>query len=457
MKHSSKLILLASVALVAPLLTGCGGTTTTQSEVQKVISQAETMTRAELFKKSMEEIKGKKFVSLGNSSRGKTALEYLFNLYAGKKYDSATKTYVENDEAKKLCPNWSADFTAEFEWTQPKNNRIFTQISSDVAASNHTFSMTLIQDGNQIKNKMLDTGALLNYVPKEWKESSKTNAAANGDPLALQSLNKVFVFNNQGTKTFTNCWDFVGNGFKTQFMAPNSEPVGKNFLYMLTQDSYSTVLKTALDAYAGTDKADIVKAVDANASLATEFGLSDVAKYGLTYIQMFVKQYVAVEDDGPIATSLVAKTNADTAGLLVYSKFRSTVEAEDGSTSNKYVTCAAYQDGYKGIGGFMYKHYLQILKTSPFPWTSCALINFMTTTSYGFSPWGKDMGGYCSDPESNQDHSKDGGTDFPIKNDKGYDWWTGTGDGKGNLVIEDPAWAAKQSYNLGGWIDSLRA
>jgi len=116
-----------------------------------------------------------------------------------------------------------------------------------------------------------------------------------------------------------------------------------------------------------------------------------------------------------------------------------------------------FVDLHQYIGGFMYKHYLQILKTSPFPWTSCALINFMTTTSYGFSPWGKDMGGYCSDPESNQDHSNDGGTDFPIKNDKGYDWWTGTGDGKGNLVIEDPAWAAKQSYNLGGWIDSLRA
>lgn len=447
----NKLGLIATIALIAPVLAACGGGGTTQSEVQKIIAQAETMDRNELFKKSMAEINGKEFNALGNSSRGKTALEYLFNYYAGKKYDSTTKTYVENDDVKKAFPGYDATFSAKFTWSQPKNNRIFTQISSDVTGANHTFAMTLIQDGSQIKSKMLDTGYLLNYIPKEWK-GDKTS---NGEPLALQSLNKVFVFNNQGTKTFTNCWDFVGNGFKTQFMAPNSEPVGKNYLYMLTQDKYAAIMKDAFTSYAGTDKADIQKTIDDSASLATEFGLGVDAKYSLAFIQMFVKQYTSVEDDGPIATNLVNKANVDTAGLLVYSKFRSTTESD--TTSNKFVTAAAYQDAYKGIGGFMYKHYLQVLKTSPFPWTSCALINFMTTTQYGFSPWGKDMGGYCSDSSANQDHSNDGGTDYPIKNDRGYDWWTATGAGKGNLVIEEPTYAAKMSYSIGSWIDSLRA
>jgi len=448
-RNRSRLILITAAALMAPLMAGCDNTN--QSEVEKVIAQAQTMDRAEIFKKSMEEIRGKDFYALGNSSRGKTAIEYLFNYYAGKKYDSATSSYVDSAEVKTEFPAYDATFTAKPQWSQPKNNRIFTQIASDVTSSSHTFSMTLIQDGNQIKSKMLDTGYLSNYIPKEWAGDK----AANGEPLALQSLNKVFVFNNQGTKTFTNCWDFVGNGFKTQFMAPNSEPVGKNFLYMLTQDKYAAVLKTAFAAYSGSDKEAIQKTIDESAALATEFGVGADAKYSLAYIQMFVKQYTSVEDDGPISTNLVNKANADTAGLLVYSKFRSTTESE--STSNKNVTCAAYQDGYKGIGGYMYKHYLQVLKTSPYPWTSCALINFITTTKYGFSPWGKDMGGYCSDPTSNQDHSKDGGTDFPIKNDKGYDWWSATGEGKGNLVVEDPAYAAKMNYNIGSWIDSLRA
>lgn len=454
MKQIKTLALLAATAILVPVMSGCSKAT---GEVENVIAQAQKMDRNELFKKSMAEIAGKKFIALGNSSRGKTALEYLFNYYAGKKYDSTSKTYVESDEVKKAFPAYDANFSAEFDWSQPKNNRIFTQIASDVTGTSHTFSMTLIQDGNQIKSKMLDTGYLLNYVPKEWKGE----AASNGNPLALQSLNKVFVFNNQGTKTFTNCWDFVGNKMATQFMAPNSEPVGKNFLYMLTQDKYAAIVKEAFSSYTGADKATIQADIESTdsakggcAALATEFGLSADAAYSIEWIKLFVKQYTSVEDDGPIATNLVNKSNADTAGLLVYSKFRSTTESDQ--TSNKFVTCAAYQDGYKGIGGFMYKHYLQVLKTSPYPWTSCALINFMTTTTYGFSPWGKDMGGYCSDPNSNQDHSNDGGTDYPIKNDKGYDWWTGTGAGKGNLVIEDPTYAAKMNYTIGSWIDSLR-
>ena len=79
----------------------------------------------------------------------------------------------------------------------------------------------------------------------------------------------------------------------------------------------------------------------------------------------------------------------------------------------------------------------------------------MVTTEYGFSPWGKDIGGYCSNPSSNQDHSNEGGTEYPIKNDRGYDWWVDNKDGKGRLVIEDPEYCAKMNYSIGKWIDSL--
>ena len=224
-RNRSRLILITAAALMAPLMAGCDNTN--QSEVEKVIAQAQTMDRAEIFKKSMEEIRGKDFYALGNSSRGKTAIEYLFNYYAGKKYDSATSSYVDSAEVKTEFPAYDATFTAKPQWSQPKNNRIFTQIASDVTSSSHTFSMTLIQDGNQIKSKMLDTGYLSNYIPKEWAGDK----AANGEPLALQSLNKVFVFNNQGTKTFTNCWDFVGNGFKTQFMLGMTD-IRRSFVYV---------------------------------------------------------------------------------------------------------------------------------------------------------------------------------------------------------------------------------
>ena len=48
----------------------------------------------------------------------------------------------------------------EFEWQQPKNNKIFEQLTADSLKSTGTFVMTLIQDGNQIQSKTVDTNHL---------------------------------------------------------------------------------------------------------------------------------------------------------------------------------------------------------------------------------------------------------------------------------------------------------
>ena len=235
-------------------------------------------------------------------------------------------------------------------------------------------------------------------------------------------------------------------------MPLNSEPVGKNFLYMLTREDYASIVKEAYNSYSG-DKTTIDETINNVTPLVKKFGLNKNAVYSLAWIKLFVKQFTIEDDDAPIANNLTSIDSKDEAGLLVYSKFRLIKETSD--VSNKFVTIAAYQDNYEGFGGYMYKHYLQILKTSPYPWTSCALINFLVTTQYGYSPWGKDYGGYCSNPSSNQDHSNDGGSEYPIKNDRGYDWWTSNTKGKGRLVIEDPVYCSKMSYTIGNWIDTL--
>ena len=116
--------------------------------------------------------------------------------------------------------------------------------------------MTLIQDGAQIKAKMIDTGILHNFVPKEWKESAGTDMKENGNPLALQTLSKVFMYNNvEASNKFLNVWDFVKEGQSPLFMGLESEPIGKNFLLMLTHEKYSKVVKAAYDALPEADKA----------------------------------------------------------------------------------------------------------------------------------------------------------------------------------------------------------
>ena len=413
------LVLFLSLVMV---LTVCAASA--EESVADVIAKAQTMTNEELYLKAIEESNGKTLYGIGNSSRGKTA----------------GATFVE------LLTSMDPSYTGTIEWSQPKNNTIFDALTES------QYFMTLIQDGNQIQSKMLDTGFLLNFVPKEWNEAEGLARENNETPLALQTLNKVFMFNNLGDASFTNCWDFVGENVHPLFMAPNSEPVGKNFLYMLTRDDYATALKDAFDKLDADKQAYFAPTVDEMEEYVAELGLEgENAKYALAWIYLWCSQYQEETDDGPICNTLVTASAAGQSGLLVYSKLRSVEETAEASVNN--VTVAAYQDGYEGMGGYAYKHYLMIPKNSQYPWSACAFIAYMTTTKEGFAAWGKDMGGYAPVPACMQDHSQDGYVDgvntYDAKNDRGYDWWINTG----KLVVEDPAYCASVADTMGDWID----
>ena len=434
-----------SVVLAASLV-GCGGKgtntsstndTANQSEIDKIIAEAQTMSLEELGKKAIEESNGKTFFGLGNSSRGKSALPLFIE-------------YLQT-----IDPSYKLDF----EWQQPKNNKIFEQLQADSLKDQGTFAMTLIQDGNQIESKMNQTGILKTFIPKEWADANGIKASDYKGFLPLQTLNKVFMYNSTGSKKFTNCWDFVRKDTHPLFMDIDSEIVGKNFLYMLTEDKYASELKDAFDKLPADAKAEFQPTIDEVAKDAESFNLGENGKYALAWIKLWVNGYNAQTDDGPICTTLTSASATDQSGLLVYSKLRSIEESSETSVNN--IKVAAYEDGYEGIGGFGYCHYLFLTKNSPLPWTAAAFIAYMTCTEKGFSAWGKDMGGYSSNPdvmtatEKTFNHAQGGYVDgvdtFPSKDDRGYDWWTT----KGHLVLEDPEYCASVAFTVGSWIETL--
>ena len=460
------LALTLSLSMTVGLLAGCGGSadptpapaeskaaepaqsqaaepskpdTSNMSEVEKIIAEAETMSWEDLAKKAIEESNGKTFFGVGNSSRGKSALPLFIE--ALQEIDSS--------------------YNMEFEWQQPKNNKIFDQLTADSLKPEGTFAMTLIQDGNQIESKMVQTGILDTYIPKEWAEANGTTADTYDGFLALQTLNKVFMYNNTGSKSYDNCWDFVAEGEHGLYMDIDSEVVGKNFLYMLTEEKYAGWLKDAFEALPAEKQAYFEPTIKAMESEAADLGLGADGAYALAWIKLWVESYNAQTDDGPICNTLVDKSATDQFGLLVYSKLRSVEESSSVSVNN--INVAAYDDGYTGIGGYGYCHYLFVTDNSPLPWTACAFIAYMTETVDGFSAWGKDMGGYSSNPtvaegtEAQYGHSKGGmaedGTtvQFEAMNDRGYDWWST----EGKLVLEDPEYCASVAFTVGSWIEML--
>ena len=427
MKRALALLLSASLTLSLAACGGGGGGTSQAggssgpassggtgelTATQQIIQEAQGMTLEELAQKAIEESNGQKFYGVGNSSRGATALPLFVE-------------YLQS-----IDPS----YTLEFEWQQPKNNKIFDQLTSDSLKDTGTFAMTLIQDGNQIESKMVQTGILDTFIPKDWADANGTTAEEYNGYLPLQTLNKVFMYNNTGSKTFDNCWDFVGEDAHGLFMDIDSELVGKNFLYMLTQDTYAGWLKDAFEALSADEQAYFQPTIDEMASEAESLGLGENGKYALAWIKLWVGSYNAQTDDGPICNTLVDQSATDQFGLLVYSKLRSVEESA-----------------------------LFVTDNSPLPWTACAFIAYMTCTADGFSAWGKDIGGYSSNPlvaEENEEiyHHQTGGmaedgttVEFAALNDHGYDWWTTDG----QLVLEDPEYCASVAFTVGSWIEML--
>ena len=106
--------------LAAAVVVGVAGASFAKagSATMKIIEQAQTMTLEELAKKAIEESNGKMFYGLGNSSRGKSALPLFI----------------------KYLQTFEPGYTLNFEWQQPKNNKIFDQLTADAQKDKGTFS-----------------------------------------------------------------------------------------------------------------------------------------------------------------------------------------------------------------------------------------------------------------------------------------------------------------------------
>ena len=182
------LALTLALAMTSALLTGCGGSgapaasagsasgsgsaapaepSAELTATQKIIAEAEGMTLEELAKKAIEESNGATFYGVGNSSRGKTALPLFIE-------------YLQS-----IDPSYNM----EYDWQQPKNNKIFDQLTADALKPTGTYAMTLIQDGNQIESKMVQPGVLDTFIPKDWADANGTTADAYTGFLPLQTLN----------------------------------------------------------------------------------------------------------------------------------------------------------------------------------------------------------------------------------------------------------------------------
>ena len=289
---------------------------------------------------------------------------------------------------------------------------MFTKLSTEVNSAAQGADMALLQNAYRMKNELISEDLLVNYFPEKYKD---VVAAEYQDPAAILFVSKLLFMNKTGeAKDLTNVWELTEDAQKGNiyFKNPEDEPVGMNYLIMLTSDEWNAKLEAAYKNYYGKDWDN-----QANyTSCAYEFLDKFLANCNYTY-----------SADGGICTG-IAEGNPGSIGLFVFSKLRTNEAAR-----NNLQICATANDGagIEGFAGFMYPTYAQICADTDMPYTCALFINYLLSQEGG-AAWNNEnnMGSYLAN------------TSIPLVPDatgldKEVDYWLE------RCVIEDGAYLAE--------------
>ncbi|MBR5383662.1 MAG: hypothetical protein IK133_07550 [Clostridia bacterium] len=309
-----------------------------ETDVQKAIAEAASMSWDDLLTKAKEEIGDNKLMIYSNTSRVKE--------------DTFTeKTGIQIDTQN------------------PNDSEIYEMLQQEVGNNVYGADVVLLQDCFMLTNLAIAEGWLENYVPEEYKANI---LESDQNPLVCVYLNRLFFYNDGGNKEakqFKNVWQFADPEFKgTEFKNPMDEKSSMNFLISLTSEKWQTKMAEAYKNYYGKDWEST----------------GEFQNISYEWIYKFLMNCTFVSKDSTIASD-IAGGAAGSSGLFVFSKLRS-VDASNISI------CA--KDGMEGFGGLLYPIYSMIAANAKYPYAACLYINYLLSTEGYNNIFGSQMGTY---------------------------------------------------------------
>lgn len=381
-------------ALVALTLMGCSNSNGTGGELTAEVKDAMTLDYDALVAKAKEEVGDNTVQVYGNSSQLVTALEA---------FTSETGIKVESNKLG--------------------DAELYSTLGPAFEQGKYIADMVLLQDGNMLQNEMLKTGYLLNYIPKEAKD---TIAEDDREPMAAVYLNKIFMYNNVKdgvagglTNYFTNIWQVAGSAEDgdrhisgLSFKTPSTENVNLNFLAMVISGEYEDDIKSAYKSYYGKDYAPTAEETKQYPTI------------GHKWVAEFLTNSIAHSSDGTACKDTAKTTTSGAMALVNYNKIKD-LKSEGVGTEDvanlSFPSLELDNTKVEGFGGFCYKMYSMVAKNAKYPYAACALVSYITSKTGFENAWGTKAGYYSTNT-----------TTSIASNDKELSWW------KERLVIEDP-------------------
>jgi len=311
-----------------------------ETEVQKAISEAASMSWDDLLAKAQAEIGSNELHIYGTTSRVNE------------------ETFTEKTGIKIVASN-------------PNDSQIYELLENETGKGIYGPDVVLTQDSFMLINNAIASGWLENYVPDAVKADI---LESDQNPLVCAYFTRLFFYNNGGQKDmkrFTNVWQFTEPEFKElEFKNPMDEKTSMNFLISLTSEKWQQKLTEAYKSYYGKDYAPS----------------GDFANISYEWIYKFLMNCTFISKDSTIAAD-IAGGAPGSAGLFVFSKLRS-VDAANISICGK--------DDIEGFAGLLYPIYIMVASNAKYPYAACLYINYLMSEEGYQNVFGKDMGSYSA-------------------------------------------------------------
>jgi len=311
-----------------------------ETEVQKVIAEAASISWEDLLAKAKAEIGDNELHIYGTTSRVNE------------------ETFTEKTGIKIVASN-------------PNDSQIYELLENETGKGIYGPDVVLTQDSFMLVNNAIANGWLENYVPEAYKADI---LESDQNPLVCSYYTRLFFYNNGGQadmNRFTNVWQFTEPEFKgLEFKNPVDEKTSMNFLISLTSEKWQEKLAEAYKSYYGKDYAPS----------------GDFTNISYEWIYKFLMNCTFISKDSTIASD-VAGGAPGSAGLFVFSKLRS-VDATNISI------CA--KENIEGFGGLLYPIYIMIASNAKYPYAACLYVNYLMGEEGYQNVFGKDMGSYSA-------------------------------------------------------------
>jgi iron(III) transport system substrate-binding protein len=335
-------------------------------------------------------------------------------LIAAAQAEGKVVVYSSTSRIRAAAELFTAKYGIQVESTNLNDSQMIEKVFREVGGNIAGADFVLAQDSGRVFGQLINTGYLVNYVPVSMRDVIPVKYQS---PLTHQFINKVFIFNSErGTApVISNVWELTDPEWagRVQFKDPAGEGVNYNFLTMITNPEWSQKLAEAYQDHYGRP-----------IQLTTE-------NAGYEWIQSFFNNSLLLgNSDTRISENVGTKGQPNTVmGLFVYSKKRYDASKDLALTPMTEIS---------PFSGFYYPMFLQMTKNAQNPYAARLFIEFLLTEE-GFSPWGKDVGSYSSNPT------------IPVNSDdEPLNFW------EPRLVLEEPFWLFQNRSKVEEFVEKIK-